>query len=89
MDAATLSQLSKDDLLALLMAQEARHTAEMTMFRAQIVDLEILRGCAILIALRTQERLRQAIGGQRGAAARQPIRLLQRRHSFRHVFLAA
>ena len=39
-DRAALSQLSNDDLIALLLAQEARHTVEMTTLRAQIAELE-------------------------------------------------
>jgi transposase len=40
MDRAALAQVSKDDLIALLLAQEARHTAEMTALRAQMAELE-------------------------------------------------
>ena len=40
MDRAALNPLSKDDLIALLAAQETRHTAEMTALRAQIAELE-------------------------------------------------
>src|SRR5208337_504206 len=39
-DRAALSQLSNDALIALLLAQEARHTVEMTTLRAQIAELE-------------------------------------------------
>jgi transposase len=40
MDPAVLSRLSKDDLIALLLAQEARHAAEMEALRARIAELE-------------------------------------------------
>lgn len=40
MDAATLSQFSRADLIAMLLAQEARHAAEMAVLRAQIAELE-------------------------------------------------
>jgi transposase len=40
MDRAALAQLSKDDLIALLLAQEARHAAEMEVMRARIAELE-------------------------------------------------
>jgi transposase len=40
MDPATLNQLSKDEVIALLLAQEARHTAEMTALQARIAELE-------------------------------------------------
>jgi transposase len=40
MDRATLGQFSNDDLIALLLAQEARHTTEMTALRARIAELE-------------------------------------------------
>jgi transposase len=39
-DRAALDQLSKDDVIALLLAQEARHAAEMAILRAQIAELE-------------------------------------------------
>ena len=35
-----LRQLSKEDLIALLLAQEARHVAEMAALRAQVAELE-------------------------------------------------
>jgi transposase len=37
---AALDQLSKDDLIVLLLAQEARHAAEMAAMRAQLAELE-------------------------------------------------
>ena len=40
MDRAALSQFSKDDLIALLLAQEARYAAEMEALRARIAELE-------------------------------------------------
>ena len=40
MDRAVLSQFAKGDLIALLLGQEARHTAEMTALRARIAELE-------------------------------------------------
>lgn len=40
MDAATLEQLSLPDLIALLLAQEARHAAEMAAMQARIAELE-------------------------------------------------
>ena len=40
MDRAALDQLSKDDLIVLLLAQEARHAAEMAAVRAQLAELE-------------------------------------------------
>lgn len=40
MDITGLDQLSKGDLIALLLAQEARHAAEMAALRAQIAELE-------------------------------------------------
>ena len=40
MDHAALSHLSKDDLIALLLAQEVRHTAAMTALQARIPELE-------------------------------------------------
>lgn len=40
MDAAALSQFSKEDLVAMLLAQEARHAAEMAALRAQVAELE-------------------------------------------------
>ena len=40
MDRTALEQLSKDDLIALLLAQEARHAAEMAAMRARIAELE-------------------------------------------------
>jgi transposase len=39
-DRAALDQLSKDDLIVLLLAQEARHAAEMAAVRAQLAELE-------------------------------------------------
>jgi len=39
-DRTALEQLSKDDLIALLLAQEARHAAEMAAMRARIAELE-------------------------------------------------
>jgi transposase len=39
-DRATLDGLSKDDVIALLLAQEARHAAEMAALRGQIAELE-------------------------------------------------
>ena len=40
MDRAALDQLSKDAVIALLLAQEARHAAEMAALRGQITELE-------------------------------------------------
>lgn len=40
MDPATLEQLSRHDLIALLLAQEARHAAEMAAMQARIAELE-------------------------------------------------
>src|ERR1039458_2146239 len=40
MDRAALSQFSKDDLIALLLAQAARHAAETETLRARIAELE-------------------------------------------------
>jgi transposase len=40
MDRTTLDQFSKDDLIALLLAQEARHAAEMEALRARTAELE-------------------------------------------------
>jgi transposase len=40
MDGAALSQFSKDALIALLLEQEARHTAAMAVLQARIADLE-------------------------------------------------
>lgn len=40
MDAVALSQFSKDELVATLLTQEARHTAEMAALRAQVAELE-------------------------------------------------
>jgi transposase len=40
MDRATLDELSKDDVITLLLAQEARHAAEMAALRARIAELE-------------------------------------------------
>ena len=40
MSSEGLGQLSKEDLIALLLAQEARHAAEMAALRAQIAELE-------------------------------------------------
>ena len=40
MDPATLEQLSPHDLIALLLAQEARHAAEMAAMQARIAELE-------------------------------------------------
>ena len=40
MDRAVLSQFAKGDLIALLLGQEARHTAEVTALRARIAELE-------------------------------------------------
>ena len=40
MDRTALDQLSKDDLIALLLAQQAGHAAEMAALRAQIAELE-------------------------------------------------
>ena len=40
MDRTALEQLSKDDLIALLLAQEARHAAEMAAMQARIAELE-------------------------------------------------
>ena len=40
MDYAALSQLSKNDLIALLLAQEARRTVRMTALHAHIAELE-------------------------------------------------
>jgi transposase len=40
MDRATLIGFSKDDLIALLLAQEARHAAEMATLQARIAELE-------------------------------------------------
>ena len=40
MDRTVLEQLSKQDLIALLLAQEARHAAEMAAMRARISELE-------------------------------------------------
>ena len=40
MDGATLGQFSKDALIALLLEQEARHTAAMAVLQARIADLE-------------------------------------------------
>jgi transposase len=39
-DRTALEQLSKDNLIALLLAQEARHAAEMAAMRARIAELE-------------------------------------------------
>jgi transposase len=39
-DRAALDQLSKDDLIVLLVAQEARHAAEMAAVHAQLAELE-------------------------------------------------
>src|ERR1700690_2919678 len=39
-DRATLLGFAKDDLITLLLAQEARHTAEMAALQARIADLE-------------------------------------------------
>ena len=39
MDRAALAQLSKDDLIALLLAQEARHAAEMQALQAEMAVL--------------------------------------------------
>ena len=40
MDPATLEHLSPHDLIALLLAQEARHAAEMAAMQARIAELE-------------------------------------------------
>jgi transposase len=40
MDGGDLRHLSKEDLIALLLAQEARHAAEMAALRAQLAELE-------------------------------------------------
>lgn len=40
MDRTALDQLSKHDLIALLLAQEARHAAEMTAMRVRIAEFE-------------------------------------------------
>ena len=40
MDPATLERLSPHDLIALLLAQEARHAAEMAAMQARIAELE-------------------------------------------------
>ncbi|HME26422.1 MAG TPA: DUF6444 domain-containing protein, partial [Acetobacteraceae bacterium] len=40
MDRGALDQLSKDAVIALLLAQEARHAAEMAALRGQITELE-------------------------------------------------
>ena len=40
MDRAALDQLSEDDLIVLLVAQEARHAAEMAAVHAQLAELE-------------------------------------------------
>ena len=40
MDPATLEQLSPYDLIALLLALEARHAAEMAAMQARIAELE-------------------------------------------------
>ena len=40
MDRTALEQLSKHDLIALLLAQEARHVAEMASMQARIAELE-------------------------------------------------
>ena len=40
MDRAALDQLSKDDLIVLLLAQQARHAAEMAAVRARLAELE-------------------------------------------------
>lgn len=40
MDRTAVEQLSKDDLIALLLAQEARHAAEMAVMQARIAELE-------------------------------------------------
>lgn len=40
MDQAALNQLSKDDLIALLLAQEAHHTAALATLHARIAELE-------------------------------------------------
>src|SRR5664279_3529934 len=40
MDRAALSQFSKDDLIALLLAQGVRYAAEMEALRARIAELE-------------------------------------------------
>ena len=40
MDRSALEQLSKDDLIALLLAQAAHHAAEMAAMRARIAELE-------------------------------------------------
>lgn len=40
MDSTALEQLSKQDFIALLLAQEARHAAEMAAMRARITELE-------------------------------------------------
>jgi len=40
MDPATLSQLSKDDLIALILGQEARHRAELAAQERRIAELE-------------------------------------------------
>ena len=40
MDRAALDQLSKDDLIVLLLAQEARHAAEMAAVRGRLAELE-------------------------------------------------
>jgi transposase len=39
-DRTALDQFSKDDLIALLLAQEAHHAAEMAALRAQIAELQ-------------------------------------------------
>ena len=40
MDRTALDQLSKDDLIAVVLAQEARHSAEMAAMQARIAELE-------------------------------------------------
>ncbi len=40
MDHAALSHLSKDDLIALFLAQQAQHTAALATLHARIAELE-------------------------------------------------
>src|SRR3954453_13029606 len=40
MDRTTLGKLTKDDLIELVLAQEARHSAEMAALRQRIAELE-------------------------------------------------
>ncbi len=40
MDRAALNELSKGDLIELLLAQEARHAAEMATLRERVAELE-------------------------------------------------